>query len=171
MPQPGLVRLLWSLALAGAAFAMGAACSVAPLANAESSPERLTVAVLEALERRDGVRLRGLALNEEEFREIVWPELPAARPERNLPFSDVWGDLKVKSDAALAGLLKEYGGRALVLTDLRFRGGTTQYESYVVHRTPTLRVLDAGGVDHELRLFGSILERGGRFKLFSYVVD
>ena len=170
-PLVGAPRVLAGLLTLLVATSGPACVGGARLANAESSPEEIVLAVLDALERKDSEHLRELALSEEEFREIVWPELPAARPERNLPFSDVWGDLKVKSDAALAGLLKEYGGRALVLTDLRFRGGTTQYESYVVHRTPTLRVLDAGGVDHELRLFGSILERGGRFKLFSYVVD
>jgi hypothetical protein len=148
------------------------ACSAgSTLVNGESSPERLAAAVLEALERRDQTRLQELALSEQEFREIVWPELPAARPERNLPFSYVWGDLKLKSDAALAGLLNEHGGRALVLTDLWFRGGSSQYESYVVHRTATLRVFDEAGVDHELQLFGSIVEHAGRFKLFSYVVD
>lgn len=161
-----LTGVLAALVLAGTACAGGT-----PLTHAESSPEQLTVAVLQAIGQRDAARLRDLALSEQEFREVIWPDLPASRPERNLPFSYVWGDLRVKSDAALAGLLAEYGGQTLTLTDLRFRGGSTQYSSYVVHRTPTLRVLDAAGVDHEVRLFGSIVERGGRFKLFSYVVD
>jgi len=152
-------------------LATSACSSGSTLANAESSPEQLTVAVLEALEQRDEARLRGLALSEQEFRDIVWPELPAAQPERNVPFSYAWGDLRFKSDAALAGTLREFGGQALTLTDLRFRGVSTQYQSYVVHRTTTLRVLDAQGVDHEVQLFGSILEYGGQFKLFSYVVD
>ncbi len=55
--------------------------------------------------------LRDLALNEIEFREQVWPELPAARPERNLPFSYVWGDLRQKSDANLERTLARHGGR------------------------------------------------------------
>jgi hypothetical protein len=32
-------------------------------------------------------------------------------------------------------------------------------------------VVDTQGIDHELRLFGSIVEQSGRFKLFSYIVD
>ena len=161
----GLVLVLITLTTVGG-------CNpVSVLEHAESSPELLTVAVLEALEKRDEARLRQLALSEREFREIVWPELPAAKPERNLPFSLVWSDLRVKSDAALAGTLQEYGGRKLVLSDIWFRAGTEQYQSYIVYRIPTLRVIDEAGIDHEIRLFGSILERGGRFKVFSYIID
>jgi hypothetical protein len=149
----------------------GAGCLGPSLSHAEASPELLVAAVAQALAERDEARLRELALDEQEFREVVWPDLPAAKPERNLPFSYVWGDLRVRSDAALASLLREYGGQKLAVTDLWFRGGTTQYASYVVYRTPTLRVVDAQGMDHELRLFGSIVEHSGRFKLFSYVVD
>src|SRR5688500_10220904 len=85
-------------------------CSVGPspappLANACQSLESLAAAVLDAVALRDEVRLRSLALNEQEFREHVWPELPAARPERNLPFSYVWGDLRQKGAASLELLL------------------------------------------------------------------
>ena len=52
--------------------------------------------------RRDRARLDALALSEQEFRDHVWPDLPAARPERNLPFSYVWGDLHQKSNISLA---------------------------------------------------------------------
>jgi hypothetical protein len=159
------------MALAGALLT-ATACRLGPtLAHGEASAEYLTVALLTALERRDEARLRELVLSEEEFREIVWPELPASRQERNLPFSYVWGDLRQRSDAALAGLLGQYGGQKLVATDVHFRGGSTQYQSFIMYLAPTLRVVDDKGLDHELRLFGSIVEHGGRFKLLSYVVD
>jgi hypothetical protein len=101
----------------------------------------------------------------------VWPELPAARPERNLPFSFVWGDLRQKSDAALAAVLEGYAGRRHELLGVRFLGATTQYPTYLVHRQTVLNVRDEAGMESYVRLFGSILERNGRFKVFSYVVD
>ena len=77
-----------------------------PLANTSASPEALAAAVLDALARGDRARLDALALTEQEFRDHVWPDLPAARPERNLPFSYVWGDLHQKSNLSLAQTLR-----------------------------------------------------------------
>lgn len=131
----------------------------------------LVRAVLDGLEQRDRSRLRALSLNEHEFRDHVWPELPAARPERNLPFSYVWGDLRQKSDASLANTLRTYGGRYYELVAERSTGRTTRYQSYLVHRDTELTVTDESGASVRLRLFGSILEKDGRFKVFSYVVD
>lgn len=124
-----------------------------------------------ALERRDGAALSGLALNEQEFREQVWPELPASRPERNLPFSYVWGDLHQKSEAGLGETLAKYGGRRYTLIAVTFRGETSRYPTYTVHRETVLQVRDEGGTAADLRLFGSTLEKDGAWKVFSYVVD
>jgi hypothetical protein len=127
--------------------------------------------VLEALERRDRVALQAVVVSQQEFRDHVWPDLPSARPERNLPFSYVWGDLNQKSEAALAATLQRLGGQHFTLADVRFLGDTTQYGSYRVHRETAILVRDANGSESELRLFGSTLEKSGRFKVFSYVVN
>lgn len=150
-----------------------AACgpSVPPLAHAAASNEELARAVLAALEQRDFETLRSLALGEREFRDHVWPDLPAARPERNLPFSFVWGDLHQKSEAALATLLRTHGGRHYRLERIEFLDGTTQYKTYVVHRKSQLTVRTVDGGEQRLQLFGSVLAKDGRVKVFSYVVD
>jgi hypothetical protein len=142
-----------------------------PLANAQPSPDALADQVLTALQQRDVDRLRQLALTESEFRDVVWPELPAARPERNLPFDYVWNDLWMKSEASLRRLLAEHGGQALSLERLDFAGETTQHHSYLVRREAVVVARHAGQPPQSLRLFGSMIERDGGFKVFSYVVD
>ena len=142
-----------------------------PLHQTFPSPDALSHAVLAALADDDAGRLAGLALSELEFRTVVWPELPAARPERGLPFDYVWGDLHQKSTNALRRLVARHGGRRYALRAVAFRGETTQYESYRVHREAILDLVDEEGNELTLPLFGSILERDGEFKLFSYVVD
>ncbi len=124
-----------------------------------------------ALAQNDVAALRALALSEQEFKEHVWPDLPASRPERNLPFSYVWGDLHQKSEAALARTVGSHGGRRYELAGVRFVGETTKYNTYDVHRKTELTVMDATGAQTPLRLFGAVLEKEGRFKVFSYVVD
>jgi hypothetical protein len=150
---------------------LGCARSKPPLTGGASSSLDLARAVVEALERADVPTLQALALNEEEFRNHVWPELPAARPERNLPFSFVWGDLHQKSEASLDRIIASVRGRRLDVVDVRSLGATTRYDTYLVHRQTQLTVRDDDGKLQQVRLFGSILEKDGRFKVFSYVTD
>lgn len=157
--------------LTAVAVCAAAAGCARPVPNSADSLEGLTRAVLEALSRRDDSALRALALDEDEFRRHVWPELPASRPERNTPFGYVWTDLRTKSDAGLRGILAAHGGRRYQLERVRFTGETTQYDTFVVHRDSMLDVLDETGRRNTLRLFGSVIEKGGGFKVFSYVVD
>jgi hypothetical protein len=154
-----------------AALAIPLAGCGAPPPHARDSAPALARAVLEAVESSDVDALRNLALGEQDFREHVWPELPAARAERKLPFSYVWGDLHQKSETMLRQMLAAHGGRHYELHDIQFLAGTTPYDSYVVHRESELLVRDGMGKERRLRLFGSVLEKDGRFKIFSYVVD
>jgi hypothetical protein len=152
-------------------LALSTACSrVPPLANIHASANDVAVAALDALARRDRAALESLALSETEFRDHVWPELPAARPERNLPFSFVWGDLHQKSLLALGGTLAAHGGRRYTLVGVT-SSGRTSYNSYTVHRETTLRVKDPSGELTDLRICGSMLEKGGAWKIFSFVVS
>jgi hypothetical protein len=163
-----------------AAVIVTAACSApaeptrstaAPLSNTFDSPEALARAVLERLERRDWPGLRALPLSEAEFRDHVWPELPASRPERNVPFHYAWGQMKQRSDGHLGNTFARYGGKPLTLVRTRFTGETTQYQSFAVMRESEIIAADDTGRELILRLFGSAMVRDGRYKLFSYVVD
>jgi hypothetical protein len=157
--------------LVAAALVGAAACSrVPPLANGSSSAEALATAVLDAIAQRDRARLDALALSEQEFRDHVWPDLPAARPERNLPFSYVWGDLHQKSNLSLVRTLEQYGNTRYTLTRVRFSGATS-YARYVVHRDATFEVTDTSGTPTSLRVCGSFIEKDGVWKVFSYVVE
>ncbi|MEQ1574967.1 MAG: hypothetical protein ABL993_12050 [Vicinamibacterales bacterium] len=152
-------------------LASGSCGTVPPLANTRESAEALAGAVLDALASRDRAALEALALSEQEFRDHVWPELPAARPERNLPFSYVWGDLHQKSDVGLRTIVSEHGGKRYELVNVRATGETTRYDTYLVHRDMVLVIRDPGGAAREIRLFGSMIEKDGGWKVYSFVVD
>jgi hypothetical protein len=145
-------------------------CSSAPLPNAHQSAEALARAVLTAIEKHDVDTLRALALTREQFAEHVWPELPAARPERNLSVAFVWGDLDQKSNISLRQTLAAHGRKAYEFISISFLG-TTEYKSYRVHRESELTVKDADGKERQMRVFGSVLEKDRRYKVFSYVID
>jgi hypothetical protein len=159
------------IVLVAALVAHGCDGSSPLLGNTYPSSQALATAVLDGLQRRDMATLRALALNEQEFREQIWPELPAARPERNLPFSYVWGDLRQKSEASLDRTFAAHAGRRYTLVSVRFAGDATRYPSYTVHRETILRVRDEAGAEKDVRLFGSSVEKDDAWKVFSYVVD
>ena len=141
-----------------------------PLAHTFSTPEAVASAVLEALAAGDRARLDALALNEEEFKNHVWPDLPAARPERNLPMSYVWGDLHQKSGQMLTSAVRRHSGQRYELSAVSF-SDVTPYAGFRVHRAATFRVRDTAGNETDVRVCGSMIEQNGAWKVFSYVVD
>jgi hypothetical protein len=153
-----------------AAFVAGCA-SPSLLDNTQPTAEALAREVLLALQRRDEPRLQALALTEGEFEERVWPGLPAARPERNLPWSYVWMDLRQKSQTMLARTLREHGGRVYALEQVKFEGSRTDHGNYQVHRDTVLVVRNSDGERVELRVMGSMIESREGWKVFSYMVD
>lgn len=135
------------------------------------SPTALAQAVVDGLNRKDRAMLERLALTEDEFRELVWPRQPAARPERNVPWDYVWKDLSAKSRWQLRGRLAAWTTGPVAVEAVTFDGETTDYDSYRVMRKSRITLRDAGGQRTTVRLFGSIIEQRGRFKVFSYVAD
>lgn len=144
--------------------------SASPFQNTSTSSEALAHAVLDAIALNDPGALERLVLSEREFRDHVWPQLPASRPERNLPFSYVWGDLRQKSQAGLAKVLSAHGGRRYELLRVNF-DDATDYSTFRVHREATFRVRDAEAKETSVRVCGSMIETNGAWKVFSYVVD
>jgi hypothetical protein len=163
----GLVGKTLAFALA----CMTVACGAKAVEHGEASPEALAREVLQAIGAHDAGRLRQLAITEQEFREIVWPDLPAAEPRTNLTVEYVWQDLHQKSDADLRQTLEIHGDRPLEFVSVSFRGETSQYRHYLVHRDARVTVRDAEGAEETVRLFGSVFEQDGRYKVFSYVTD
>jgi hypothetical protein len=160
----------WWAAAVGTLVVLAGCATEPPLRNAQPSAAAVAERILDALASGDRAALASLALDEAEFRAHVWPSLPASRPERNLPFSYVWGDLRQKSEAGLRQTLAKYQGRHFELREVAFAAAPDRYADFVVHRNAVLRVRGAGGED-EIRVCGSLFERDGRWKVFSYVVD
>ncbi len=140
------------------------------LANAQTSPEALTRSFLDSLAASDIPGMKRLRITKKEFCWYVWPELPASQLP-NISCDFAWSQATLNSLAGLSSVLSDYGGRRFELVSLRFAGGSEVYPSYVVHKDTRVTIRDENGQEHEVRLFGSMLELDGTFKLFSFVVD
>jgi hypothetical protein len=164
----GALLLMASVAF-GPVGCGGSPASV-PLQPAFNSKDAVVEAALQAIAERDRDTLASLTLSETEFRKSIWPALPASDPKVGMPADYVWADTSQKNENYLAQLLAEHGGREYRLIAVTFGGETTDYGAFRVHRKTTLDVRGPAG-PVTLRLFGSLVESGGRWKIYSFVVD
>lgn len=162
MRRTGL--LIFALALA--------ACDRAPVALSPAfhSKDAAVEAFLAALASRDRGALEASTLNEREFRRDIWPALPASDANVGMPPDYVWAETAQKNAGFLSQLLEEHGGTPYTLVVATFAGGTSDYGAFRVHRKTVLDVRGPAG-PVTLRLFGSMVESGGRWKIYSLVVD
>lgn len=160
-----------SLVMLAACSSPAAPTASSTLSNTFATPEALAQSVLGALAASDKTKLQSLALSESEFRTLVWPELPTSRPERGVPFEYAWGQMKQRSDGSLSNTFQRYAGKRLTFVRVGATGESTQYKTFLVMRDSEIVATDESGRDLVVRLFGSMMVKDGRYKVFSFVVD
>lgn len=141
-----------------------------PLTPSYDSKDAAVTAFLQALTARDRDTLLRQAVSETEFLKHIWPQLPASRPDVGMPADRAWTEQAQRNANFLAQTLGEHGGRRYELVAASFEGSATTYGSFTIHPKTTLDIRDEFGV-REVRLFGSMIESGGRWKIYSFVVD
>jgi len=87
-----------------------------------------------------------------------------------MPLDYLWKDMAQKNEGFVSQLMAEHGGRDYRLVVATFSGATTDHGVFRVHRKTTLDLRGTEG-PVTLRLFGSMIESGGRWKIYSFVVD
>ena len=110
--------------------------------------------------------LRALTLNAAEFAWLYFPTSIYSRSPYAQPPEVNWLLLQQNSLKGEARLLRHFGGRRLDVVDYRCGVEKEEGENRI-HEQCTLKLRwDDGGVE-DVRLFGSIIERDGRYKLLS----
>jgi hypothetical protein len=140
------------------------------LSYASSSVEELVRNAMRAVSAGDKRTLTALRITEAEFREYVWPELPASKVP-NVTVEFAWNQASLNNHAGYERVLQNHQGRLYEFVSIRFLEGVTDYATFRVHNKAILTVRDEAGQTREVRLFGSVLELDGQYKLFSYVAD
>ncbi len=163
---PGLFLLSLLLAVS----ACGRGNDPIPFTPGYESKDAAVTAFLQALAARDRDTLMAQAVSQTEFLKHIWPALPASRPDVGMPADRAWTEQAQRNANFLAQTLGEHGGRRYELVAASFDGTATKYGSFTIHPKTTLDIRDEFGV-REVRLFGSMIESGGRWKIYSFVVD
>jgi len=114
-----------------------------------------------ALRNRDRSALERLALNRAEFAYLVFPRSRWINPPYNQPPDIEWLLLSAKSDAGLTRLIRRAESFELLSYDC---GKPGEVDGPVTYWPGCLVRLRDAGRWREVKLFGSIMELGGRFK-------
>ena len=142
---------------------------VTVLGDAFETPELLVRQYLNALSDRDAGRLNRLVIDAREFIDLYYPNSPYTRPPYRQNPSFVWFIIQQNSQKGMSRALARFGGRSV-----RYLGqDCRRAEPQGVNRfwECTVRVESDGKEQPPLRLFGSILERDGRYKFVSLASD
>ncbi len=132
--------------------------------------DTLVALVVRALAEADTAAFEPLALDRAEFAWLYYPTNPQARPPYELPPSLMWFTLQGNNRKGVLRALERFGGRPVALRAWRCDRVDEQGEN-TVRSSCTVRLASNGGADQTLRLFGALIERGGRHKVLSYAND
>jgi hypothetical protein len=141
---------------------------VTSLRGGAASRDALVERIVAAVVARDSVGLARMAVTPREFADLVYPSSPFSRPPSMDAPGRVWMTIANPSRSGRIRLLRRLGGTAL-----RYVGHSCDAEPerqgknlLWTHCTVTLQAAD--GSRHTARLFGTIIERDGQFKVMSF---
>lgn len=138
------------------------------LTGGAESREELVDDFIAALESADTTGLASLTLTPSEFAWLYFPHTIYTAPPYELSPTLVWFQQQNRSSRGLARLLRRYSGETLHATGHRCPDeGSAFGDGWIWHGCTVLGELPTGESVEE-RLFGSILEWEGRYKLVSF---
>lgn len=142
--------------------------SLDTLAGGAPSRDALVRRFVLALEGRDTAALQTMVLTQQEFAWIYYPTNPQGLPPYDLSPDLRWFMLVENSRKGLAHALEERGGRRPGFAGYSCDPRPSREGANTVWGPCAIRRVQAPGDTTAERLFGLIIERGGRFKFVSF---
>lgn len=160
----GTVDSILPVAVALARFRDGLD-QVDTLRYAAASREALVDRWARAVSASDTATLNTLLVDRAEFAWLYYPGSRMSLPPYEAPPGLLWGQLLASSNEGASVVMRRFGGRSFRVTELRCPTPPVAEGENQLHERCEVRVGAAGGFT---RLFGTIVERDGRFKFLGY---
>jgi hypothetical protein len=138
------------------------------LGGGSLSREALVRRFMKALAAGDSSDLRAMALSPREFADLVYPESPYTNPPYRQSVALVWNQIQNPSASGLTRLVRRLGEQPLRYLDHRCDPNPDRQGHNLIWTNCIVRLSSPDGDTTTHRLFGSIIQRGGRFKIVSY---
>jgi len=144
---------------------------VTRLEGGAASRDALVRAFFDALAASDAAALDRLLVTRDEWGWLVFPESPFSRPPYEQRPDAAWILHAAGAAKGRQRLLERVAGRGIRLVAHRCAPTPMREGPNRIWRDCASRVRRADGETSTVRLFGAILERGGRFKFLTYQND
>ncbi len=141
------------------------------LRGGAATPEALTRALLTAVERRDTSAIRSLVMDRAEFAWLYYPHTKLTRPPFELGPDLAWMQTRLSSEQGITRRFERYGGSRLRFTGLSCSDSSGREGPNRLIADCRVRFIAADSGEREMRLFGALLNRDGRYKFLTYAND
>lgn len=138
-----------------------------PFTGGTRSLDDLGRAVCRALHRGSVDSVMALAVTPEEFRVILWPEFPQSRPATGLRWEDGWSTLAGRLNGGSVAATRDLGGEWYEFQRIERTAPSMRYRNFLMHNGLVIVAKDGQGTVHRFTFVRSVVERKGRFKLYS----
>jgi hypothetical protein len=132
------------------------------------SRDSLVHQFVRALERQDTTALRALLLNKAEFAYLYYPTSAQGLPPYDLSPGLMWFMTEGRSEKGIRHALEQFGGRPLQSTGYVCASKPAIEGENRLWGPCEIRRVQAPGDTVTDRMFGLVIERGGRWKFVSY---
>ena len=137
-------------------------------AGGATTRDELVRQFAEGLADTDTSALARLTISRAEFAWLVYPDSPLTAPPYRLAPNLAWMRHAAASGAGLTRLLERLGGSSFRMESWSCQVGPVREGANRIWRDCAVRFGKPGREQRTLRLFSSIIERQGRFKILSY---
>jgi hypothetical protein len=141
---------------------------VTTLAGASGSREALARRFMKAVAVSDSADLRAMLLSAREFADLVYPESPYTHPPYRQSPALVWNQIQNPSASGFTRLVRRLGSQPLRYVDHKCDPKPDRNGHNLIWTNCFVRVTGPNGKTTSHRLFGSVIQRDGRFKIVSY---
>jgi hypothetical protein len=123
--------------------------------------------VCRLLAHNDRDSLYAICVVDSEFREIMWREFPQSRPATGLQWDDAWRVLTMRLQSGCSDAVGEFGGHYYQFLRFERSDTTAKYKNFKLHNGLVLVVKNEQGETVKHGWLRSVVERKGRFKIYS----
>lgn len=144
---------------------------VTRLEGGETDRDALVRRFVNAVEARDTDDLAAIVMDRAEFAYLYYPTSPYTRRPTRQEAPLAWFLQLQNSQKGISRVLARYGGNALHAAGYACDAEPVVSGANRIWSNCVMRLAPPGADTTAIRLFGGIIEREGRFKLFSYTND
>ena len=140
---------------------------VTALTNGSPSRRALAQRFVDAVAKNDTNDIRAMTITAREFADLVYPTSPFTHPPYRQPPGLVWTQITRPSESGLKRLIARRGLQAFRFESVTCKNKPDQQGQNTLWQDCSLHLVNPAHETVTERWFGSIIERGGTFKLVS----